>query len=148
MQLFSHQLKKSCFFLGKPLAFFITFSSDVLIFFSCFHFFMFLFLQMFSGVFIIDCIFSLHCFFTFCEVLRFCAVVSKVLRIWESFFYSQAFFALHPFSTFGPTCFYQGFPEAGSTALKIAGPPTEVRNTDPAHLLVRIIQFSAKGISR
>ena len=51
-------------------------------------------------------------------------------------FYSQALFTLHSFLTFGTTCFYQGFPGAGSSSLKVAGPPTEVRNTDPAHLSV------------
>ena len=72
-----------------------------------------------------------------CQVLRFCVVVRRVLRIWESFFYfqaffllhsfptfatvawvlriwggllyCQAFFTLHSFSKFGTTCFYQGF---------------------------------------
>ena len=62
MQLFSHQLKKSCFFLGKPLAFFITVSSDVFIFFfmlsflhvfiswdvfGCFHYWLHFFTSLF-----------------------------------------------------------------------------------------------------
>ena len=37
-------------------------------------------------------------------------VLPRVLRIWESVFYSQTFFTLHSFPTFGTTCFYQGFP--------------------------------------
>ena len=68
-------------FLGQPL--------------RVFHFFMLLFLQLFSGVFIFDCIWSLH--FTVCWVLHFwvvVVVVPRVLRIWESIFYSQVFFYL------------------------------------------------------
>ena len=74
-----------------------------------------------------------------CQALRFYVDVPRVLRIWESFFYSQAFFTLHSFPTFatvprllriwerfftlrefflsythfptfGTTCNYQGFP--------------------------------------
>ena len=37
-------------------------------------------------------------------------VLLWVLRVWESVFYSQAFFTLHSFLTFDTTCFYQGFP--------------------------------------
>ena len=58
----------------------------------------------------------------------FCIVVPRMLRIWESFFYSQAFFNLHSLLEFGTTWFYQGFPRAGSSIMKVAGPPTEVRN--------------------
>ena len=49
-------------------------------------------------------------FFTFFGC--FCVAVSRVVRIWESFLYSQAFFTLHSFPTFGTTCFYQGFHES------------------------------------
>ena len=34
----------------------------------------------------------------FYQVLRFCVVIPQVLRIWESFFYFQAFFMLYSFS--------------------------------------------------
>ena len=37
------------------------------------------------------------------------AVLPRVLQIWESVFYSQAFFTLQSFPTFGTTWFYQGF---------------------------------------
>ena len=46
----------------------------------------------------------------FCQVLHFCVVVPRVLQIWESFFYTQAFFTLNSFPTFGTVRFYQGFP--------------------------------------
>ena len=40
-----------------------------------------------------------------------CVVVPRVLRIRETFFYSQSFFfTLHSFPTFGTNCFYHGFP--------------------------------------
>ena len=57
-------------------------------------------------------------FFTFFG--SFCVSVLRVLRIWESFI----------------------------SSLMVAGPLTEVRNTDPVHLFVWITQCSAKGISR
>ena len=109
MKLFNPKLQKLLFFLGEPLRDFhhcffrclhftidfyycfwtfsllivlvhVTVSSGVfisplllLLFFKCFHFTNFLYR---------DC---------FCQVLRFCAVVLRVLQIWESFFHSQLF---------------------------------------------------------
>ena len=80
-------------------------------FLRCFHF------SPFSGVsiFHISRVFSFShfsgvSFFTFFGC--FCVAVSRVVRIWESFLYSQAFFTLHSFPTFGTTCFYQGFHES------------------------------------
>ena len=132
------------------------------------------FLLSLSGVFIVDCISSLHhCFFRcfyFTTVLTivfpvfsfhqlllpclffvmyfvFVLLYCECYGFGRAFFYSQAIFTLHSFLTFGSTCFYQGFLGAGSSTLKIAGPPTEVRNTDPAHLFIWITQCSAKGIS-
>ena len=79
MKRFDLKLKNSCF-LGEPLGFFTTISVVLSAVFS--------FLQIFSGVFIIDCICSLPCFYTVV------VAVPRVLRIWESVFYSQAFFFL------------------------------------------------------
>ena len=62
--------------------------------------------------------------------VHFSVVVPRVLRIWERFFHSQVFFTLQSFPTFDTTCFYQGFPGAGGSILKVPGLPTEVRNTD------------------
>ena len=128
------------------------------------------FLLFFLGVFIVDCICSIdHCFFRCfylttvfecfhfndfllrdCFFVRYFAfeLLDKSATDLRSFFYSQAFFTLHSFATFGTTCLYQSFPGASSSVLKVAGPPTEVRNTDPAHLFVWITQCSAKDISR
>ena len=89
---------------------------SVFTFLGCFHF------SLFSGV----------SFFTFFG--SFSVAVPRLLRIWESLFYSQAFFLLHSFPTFDTTCFYQGF--SGS------------RQFFPTHLFVLITQFSAKGITR
>ena len=58
-------------------------------------------------------------FVDFWQLLLFCVVVPWVLRIWESFFNFQVFFALHSSPTFGTTCFYQGFP--GSRQFFIEG---------------------------
>ena len=52
------------------------------------------------------------------------------------------------FYHFLPNCFYQAFPGTCSSALKVAEPPTQVRNTDSAHLFVWITLCSAKGIGR
>ena len=112
----------------------------------------------------------------FCQVFGFCVVVPRMLRIWEYFFYSQAFFTLHPFPhlpqnrecyrferaflilrrflPYTPSrhlaqpSFIKAFLGAGSSSLKVPGPPTNVRNTHPAHLFVWITQCSPKGISR
>ena len=112
-------------------------------FFFCFffhHWFYFCFLSVFIS----------PSFFTvtvFCQVLRFCVVVPRMLRIWESFFYSQAFFTLHCVPKFGTTCFYQGFPGAGNSAFKVAGPSTDVRNTDRVQLFVWVTLFSKRYLS-
>ena len=146
MKLFSSKLKKLLFFL-EPL--------------RVFHHHRFSLL--FSGVFIADCICSLHhCFFrcfyfttdftivfssvfilptfftvtVFLSVTSFCVAVLRVLRIWESFFLFSGLFYLILFpDIWHNLLFYQGFRRAGSSALKVvAGPPTDFRNTDPAHL--------------
>ena len=52
----------------------------------------------------------------------------------RAFFRFQAFFTLLSFPISDTTCIYQGFLGAGSFALKVVGPPTDVKNTDPAHL--------------
>ena len=74
--------------------------------FSFFAFFSVHYLP-FSGISIIH-LSRVFSFFTFLRY--FCVAVPRVLRIWESFFYSQAFFTLHSFPTFATTCIYQGFP--------------------------------------
>ena len=80
MKIFNLKLKNS-YFLGEPFRVFRH------CFFGCFHFFMFSFLKMCLGVFIVDCICSLHC-----------VVVMRVLRMWDSIFYSHTFFfTLHSF---------------------------------------------------
>ena len=68
------------------------------------------FLRCLSGVFFTT--YFYHCFWAFsfliafihvtnfaafCQILRFPVVIPRVLRIWESFFYSHAFFTLHSF---------------------------------------------------
>ena len=112
MKLSSPKIKISVF-IGEPLC----------VFHHCFHFFSLLTFAIF--VFWVRSLFSLisffhitnflcyKCFFgpflsgtSFCVVM---VVVPRVLRIWESFFYSQALFTLHAFPKFGKTCFYQGF---------------------------------------
>ena len=122
MKLFNLMLKNSCF-LGEV---FRVFHHR---FFGCFHFFMFSFLQVFLGVFLVDYICLLHC----------CCCYHKYYG------FERAFFTFRRFIRYTPSCFYQCFPGAGSSVLKVAGLPTVVWNTDPAHLFVP--QCSAKGIT-
>ena len=111
----------------------------------------------------------------FYQELRFCVVVPRVLQIWEIFFYLQAFFALYSFPHLPKYRKYYGSERtffilkrfltyilsqhlaqpafimaslgAGTSSMKVAGPPTEVRNTDPAHIFVWTTYCSAKSIT-
>ena len=129
MKLFDLKLKNSCF-LGEPLGFFTTISlvfsavfsflhvfisSD---FFRCFHYWFHLLTSLF-----------LHC------CCCCCTAIATDLR--ELFLLSGVFFS------YTLSCFYQGFPRAGSSALKVAGLPTDVQNTDLAHLYIWMTQCSA-----
>ena len=49
-------------------------------------------------------------------------------------FFLPSIFTLNSFPTFGTTFFYEGFPMACSSALQVAGPPTDVQITDPVYL--------------
>ena len=98
MQLFSHQLKKSWFFLGKPLAFFITVSSDVFIFF--FH------------AFISSCFYFLRCFRVFSLLITFFhfTVSSLFVRYFvfvllyrKCYGFERAFFTLRRFLPYTPS---------------------------------------------
>ena len=91
-----------------------AFSSFLHVFISsCFHFFKFSFFYM-----------SL--------LLIAFVMLSRVLRIWENVFYSQAFFTLHSFMFLSRLSF--------RSALQVTELPTEVWNTDPAYLFVWITQ--------
>ena len=100
----------------------------LLLFFECFHFTNFLYR---------DCILS--------GTLFVCCCTASATDLRELFSLS-GIFTLHFFPTFDTTSFYQGFPWTSSSALKVAGPLTEVWN--PAHLFFWITQCSAKAISR
>ena len=114
--------------LAESLGFFVTVSL------------MFLFLHVFISSDVFGCF---HCwlYLSISLFLHCCCYC-------ECYGFERAFFTLRSFFSYTSSCFYQGFPGAGSSALKVAGSPTEVRKTDPAHLFVWITQYSAKGISR
>ena len=160
MELCSLKLSKLLFFFKKnPLGFFQVFS----LFTTDFY-------DWFLGVFIINCFgscyqLSLPWLFFCCFFIRyfvFCIVAPRVLRIWGSFSHFQVFFILRSFCIFATVprvlriwesflysqaqpAFIKASFRAGSSSLKATGPPTEVRNTDSAHLYVWITQCSAKG---
>ena len=113
MKLFQFIFKNSGLFLENSydLSFLHVFVS------FCFSFFMFSFLDIFVSldVFIIGCI---------------CDVTASVTDLRERFFLPGVFYLTLP------SCFYQGFLCAGSSALKVEGLSTRVRSTDPAHVFV------------
>ena len=114
-------------------------------FFRCFHFtidfcycWFHLFIHCFFRCFYFTDILYRDCFL----LLRFCVVVPRVLRIWESIFYSHMLFTLRSFPTFGTTCFIK-------TSLGLTVPLRRLQalplrfETDPSHLFVSITQYSA-----
>ena len=119
-------------------------------FFMCFHCLILIFTSVFwmfssliaffhvTSFLYLDCIFP-----AIYQVLRFCVVVPRVLQIWESLFYPHT-----TSRNLTQPAFIKVSLEAGSFFLKVAGPPTEVQNTDPTHLFVWSTQYSAKGINR
>ena len=104
---------KKSCFFGEPLGFFITLSWDVFIFFMLSILYVFIYS-------------SLHFF-----MYRKCYGIEK------------ASFTLRLFLPYTPSCFYQGLPGPGSSALKNPECFTEVRNTSRTHLFVSITQCSA-----
>ena len=93
--------QKLLLFKENPVWFFISGFVGVLIFhhwflplfFVCFHCWLHFFMWL--------TFFAMTAFLLlFCQVLRFGVTVPLILRIWESFFFSQAIFTLHSFPTF------------------------------------------------
>ena len=62
----------------------------------------------------------------------------RVLRIWESVFYSRTFFTLHYF------LLSRDFPGAGSSSSKLAGFYADLRNIAPAWLFAWITSVHKK----
>ena len=111
------------FFLCSFLFVFISF---------CFHFFSFSFVFVFIS-------FSFHFFLlSFLQMFLHCLCCYHECYGFHERFTIRHFlpYTSSCFLTFGTICFYQGFPEADSSSLKIAGPSIQVQNTDLVHLLV------------
>ena len=124
MKLFNLKPRNSCF-LGENFrlfhhCFFRRFHS----FFSCFHFFTFSFLQMFS---------LLIAFVCFTVSLLFLKYSIFVLLYCECHGFEGSLFTFRRFLPYTPSCFYQDFPGAGSFTLKVTGLATEAQNTDSVH---------------
>ena len=131
MKLFNLQLKKLLFcFQENPLGFFITVFSDVIILpliltiaCRCFY------CRLHSPTSLFLATFSFHQFSLpplFFVTSYFVLLYRECYRFERAFVYSQGFFTLHSLSTFGTTCFNQGFSGDGNSAQKVAGLPTEV----------------------
>ena len=130
-------------FLGEPLGFFTTVSSDVFIFLHAF---------ISSDGFIFLCAFNYSCFCFFrcfyCWLHLFNSLFLHCLSgtlflccYHECYRFERQFFTPRHFLPYAPSCFYQGFPRTSGSALKVVGLPTEVRNTDSAHVVVWITLF-------
>ena len=65
-----------------------------------------------------------------------------------AFFTHRRFLPYIPSPHLAQPAFIKASLGPGSSSLKVAGPPTKVRNIDAAYLFVWITQCSAKGISR
>ena len=134
--------------LGEPLRVFRHY------FFRCFYFSPLIFATLFL-FFIVDCTFSYQqlcsffarqsvfvllyrecygserAFVTFRSFLpytssRYLAQCCECCRFQRAFFTLRLFLTLHSFPIFGTTCFFQGFPGAGSSSMKVVEPPSEV----------------------
>ena len=107
---FTPCLKTPDLFLGEPLGFRIS-----------------------SDVFTVDPICSFDCFFTVCQVLCFCVATVSAMDLREYFFTLRCFLLV-----FLPHIWHNlllwKLSWAGSSALKVAGFPTEVQNIGPDQL--------------
>ena len=122
---------------------------------------LFLFLSFyFTNFLYYDCFFVRHFVFVllYCKCYRFETTLFTLMRFLphtpsphlpqyrncygfkRPCFILKLFSTLLSFPTLDTTCFYQGFLGASSSSLLVAWPPTEVWNTDPAHLFVWITQ--------
>ena len=116
MKLFNLKLKNSCF-LGESFRVFHH------CFFGCFHFFMFFLLD----VFISSCFHFFRRFWVFSLLVAFVHFTVSSLFLYcccycECYGFEKAFFTLRCFFNLTLlSCFYQGFPGASSSALKVAG---------------------------
>ena len=118
MKLFYTIFKKSSFFKRNLRVSYFFLFSFLLVFISFrFHFFSFSFLFVFVFFLLSFLQKFLHCLCFYHKCYGF----------------DRALFILSRFLAYTLSCSYQDFPGAGMSALKVAGVPTEVRNTDPAH---------------
>ena len=114
-------------FLKRTLRVFNTVSLDVFIFYaficSCFNFFKWFWVFSLLIAFVHFTIFSLF-------------VNTSFLCCWTVTGFDRAVFTLRLFLPYTPSSFYQGFPGAGSSAMKVAGLPIELQITYSVHLFV------------
>ena len=137
-------------------------------FFGCFHCWLHLFISPTLGCFhqsFFKCFhFTNYFYYCFSSTSFTMTVFLYFFVFWHFFFVllyrecygfeRRAFLTLKRFLSHTPSehlaqlAFIKASLGASSSSLKVAGPPTEVRNIDPVHLFVWITQCSVKGISR
>ena len=120
MKTFTSCLKNSCFVSWRVFRVFHFFSFLFLtVFLSfCFHFFSLSFLLVFTFYYYY---YYYYFFFSFLQMFLYCLrCYHKCNRI------GRKIFTLRRFLAYTLSHFYQGFPGACSSVLKVAGPPTEV----------------------
>ena len=112
-----------------------------------FHFFVYSFLFVFiSSLFFPSCFRFFRYFYCWLYLftslfLRFCVVTAT--WVYGCYEFERASFTLRWSLPYTPSCFYQGFDGADSSALKVAGLPTEFRSIDPTHMFVSITRCLA-----
>ena len=123
----------NCFYLMLKNTYFVfRRTHKVFHFFLCSFLFVFIssrFYFFFISLFF--CFRFFRCFFTVCVVTTNATDLGERFTIRHFLPYTSSCFL-----TFGTICFYQGFPDADISSLKIAGPSIQVQNTDLVHLLV------------
>ena len=130
MELSSPKLKK-LLFLGEPLRVFHH------CFFRGFHFSPLIFTTVFRVFSLLIAFFHVTNFVAFLSgtsLLCCCTVSATDLR--GLFFYSQAFLPYTPSQHLAQSAFIMASLGVDSSSLKAAGPPTEVRNSEPVYLFV------------
>ena len=126
--------------------FFHAFSFSAMHFHHCF---------LVGFILFIDCIILSHhvplpwllfcCFLSGTSFL--CSCFASAMNLSKLFLLSGVFLPYTPFWHFAQPGFIKASVGARSSSLKVAGPPTEVRNGDLAHPFIWITQYSAKSTS-
>ena len=102
------------------------------------HFFVYSFLFVFISSNFFSFLFSFLQIFLLLILFVYFTVSSFLCCYRECYGFERASFTLRWSLPYTPSCFYQDFDGAGSSALKVAGLATEFRSIDLTHMFVSI----------